>query len=208
MASVIPYYTSPGNHERDHAGTGTFQLGDDSGGECGVPFNYRFIQKGGDATSKPPPSYSTDLVPPFYSDNIGPIHVIFGSTEHDYHVGSEQHAFIQRDLVGVNRAVTPFVVFTGHRPMYSSVTCGEHAPPPWVVQPNSSYNWQMGVALEPLFEEHSVDLALWGHVHNYERTCPMLNQTCLGGDGVKGKGKGVGGTVHVTAGTAGYECYF
>lgn len=37
---------------------------------------------------------------------------------------------------------------------------------------------QMADALEPLFAEYDVALALWGHVHNYERTCPLLNQTC------------------------------
>jgi len=36
----------------------------------------------------------------------------------------------------------------------------------------------MADALEPLFAKYDVALALWGHVHNYERTCPLLNQTC------------------------------
>ena len=52
--------------------------GDDSGGECGVPFHYRFIQP--DAFSKrmaPGPSHPRQ---PFYSDDIGPVHVLFAST--------------------------------------------------------------------------------------------------------------------------------
>ena len=194
LATVLPYYTSPGNHERDSPGTGAFQHGDDSGGECGVPFNARFIQPGGDSQSAAPPPNSTDSVPPFYSDSIGPVHVIFASTEHDYHAGSAQHAWLQRDLAAVNRSATPFLVFSGHRPMYGSTTVGENAPGKWHVAPNSSFNWQMAEALEPLFAQHHVDLALWGHVHNYERTCPLLNQTC------RPAGQG---TVHVTAGTAG-----
>jgi hypothetical protein len=76
----------------------------------------------------------------------------------------------------------------------------------------------MGVALEPLFEKYGVALALWGHVHNYERTCPMLNQTCTDDSVITGAGAGAGagartrgnggGTVHVTAGTAGVRCAF
>lgn len=41
-----------------------------------------------------------------------------------------------------------------------------------------------------------MDLALWGHVHNYERTCAIQNRTC------QPAGKG---TVHLTAGTAGAD---
>ena len=133
--------TSPGNHERDSPGTGGFQQGDDSGGECGVPFNARFIQPGGDAHSKPVPANTSDLVPPFYSDNIGPVHVIFASSEHDYHPGSEQYAFLVRDLSAVNRSATPFIIFSGHRPMYGSMTVGEHAPGKWQVLPKSPFNW-------------------------------------------------------------------
>jgi hypothetical protein len=152
LAARLPYYTSPGNHERDSPGTGAFQHGDDSGGECGVPFNARFIQPAGDAqtqqqqqqqqkqpdiTSRPDP----DPRAPFYSSDIGPMHVIFASTEHSYHPGSSQHAFLVRDLSAVDRLRTPFVVFSGHRPMYSSVTVGENAPSPFHVVGNASYNW-------------------------------------------------------------------
>ena len=58
LARAMPYYTSPGNHERVAPRSGTIRQGDDSGGECGVPFNYRFIQPAGDALSKPVPAGS------------------------------------------------------------------------------------------------------------------------------------------------------
>ncbi|KAF2295002.1 hypothetical protein GH714_030080 [Hevea brasiliensis] len=32
--------------------------------------------------------------------------------------------------------------------------------------------------LEPLFVKNNVTLALWGHVHRYERFCPVNNFTC------------------------------
>lgn len=194
IASIIPYYTSPGNHERCSPNSGSIRQSDDSGGECGVPFNFRFIQPSGDAMSKPVPSSSRDPRQPFYSDNIGPVHVIFASTEHDLHPGSEQYAFIIRDLSLVNHSITPHVVFTGHRPMYGSTSVGEESYGGRYVAANASFNWAMAEALEPLFEKFGVDLALWGHVHNYERTCAILNQTCH----TDGKG-----TIHITAGTAG-----
>ena len=78
----------------------------------------------------------------------------------------------------------------------ASVTVGENAPAPYHVAGNASFNWQMGWALEPLFERHGVDIAFWGHVHNYERTCRIFNLTCQQEDSARG-------TVHVTAGTGG-----
>ncbi|EDO30760.1 predicted protein [Nematostella vectensis] len=46
---------------------------------------------------------------------------------------------------------------------------------------------------EDLFYKYHVDLALWGHYHSYERTCPVYRQKCT-----------PGGTTNVVVGTAGY----
>ena len=48
------------------------------------------------------------------------------STEHNFDIGSEQHAFIQKDLTAVNRSATPWLIFAGHRPMYSVAKLEEH----------------------------------------------------------------------------------
>jgi hypothetical protein len=32
--------------------------------------------------------------------------------------------------------------------------------------------------LEPLLVRYQVSLCLWGHVHKFERTCPLANFTC------------------------------
>lgn len=40
------------------------------------------------------------------------------STEHDYRVGSEQYEFLESDLAAVDPSLTPWIVFSGHRPMY------------------------------------------------------------------------------------------
>jgi hypothetical protein len=36
------------------------------------------------------------------------------------------------------------------------------------------------VNLEPLFVKYGVDVAFWGHMHCYERTCPVINGLCQG----------------------------
>ncbi len=41
IASAIPYMAAAGNHERDWPGTGDLFGVEDSGGECGVPFERR-----------------------------------------------------------------------------------------------------------------------------------------------------------------------
>jgi hypothetical protein len=49
-------------------------------------------------------------------------------------------------------------------------------------------------SLEGLLVSAKVDLALWGHHHSYQRTCPVINGTCT-----------AGAPVHLVVGTAGYE---
>lgn len=39
---------------------------------------------------------------------------------------------------------------------------------------------QMREELEPLMMKHFVDVALWGHEHHYERTCPVYQGQCYG----------------------------
>ncbi len=35
-------------------------------------------------------------------------------------------------------------------------------------------------SLEKVLLKYKVDVAFWGHVHNYERTCPVYNEKCRG----------------------------
>merc|ERR1719473_1339928 len=43
LATSAPYMTGQGNHERDYPGSGNSIGSGDSGGECGVPTQQRFI---------------------------------------------------------------------------------------------------------------------------------------------------------------------
>lgn len=185
-ASLAPYMVSIGNHEYDHE-TGANKdpshangegfhpewgnYGDDSYGECGVPPFYRFHM----------PDTGNSLW--WYSYDYGLAHFTVFSTEHNFTAGSLLYQWLERDLKSVDRRNTPWLIVVGHRPMYSS----EKYP--------SDYKVTLGIqnALEDLFYEWRVDLAVWGHYHAYERTCAVFKQKCNSE-----------GTVHIVVGTAGY----
>jgi len=57
-----------------------------------------------------------------YGFDYGNIHVVMMSTEHDFTINSEQHMFLDNHLKNVNRSITPWLIFAGHRPMYVDST--------------------------------------------------------------------------------------
>jgi hypothetical protein len=61
---------------------------------------------------------SPALDSPWYSFNWGPVHFLVMSTEHEWDSTSPQYAFFEADLASVDREITPWVVFAGHRPFY------------------------------------------------------------------------------------------
>lgn len=158
-ASQIPWMTSPGNHEWNcpcfipaptPAPTEfSWFRDDDSGGECGVPYEFNFQMP------------RTLMNEPWYSFVYGDVFIVMMSTEHDFSNSSKQLMWIESQLMNVNRSVTPFVIFTGHRPMYASS--------PWPApetEPLQKY-------VQPLLLKYGVDLAMWGHHHSYQRTCQV-----------------------------------
>jgi predicted phosphodiesterase len=161
IATQIPYMVAIGNHEFDYVGQPFNPVwanySDDSRGECGVPFDSRFVM---------PANGQGDL---WYSIDYPLLHVVVISTEHDFTTGSEQLQWIEQDLASVNRS-EKWIILTGHRPMYTSNYFGQ--------------DWSIGAKmrqyLEPLMMKYGVDVAFWGHVHNYERMCPVYNKTCYG----------------------------
>jgi hypothetical protein len=96
---------------------------------------------------------------------------VYMSTETDFLPGSDQYEWIAHDLRMTDRKKTPFIVFQGHRPMYSTDDTSMELP----------ITRKMIQHLEPLLVKNKVSVALWGHVHKYERTCPLQNLTCMGG---------------------------
>ncbi|EDO31661.1 predicted protein, partial [Nematostella vectensis] len=185
-ATLVPYMVGIGNHEQDHTSGGAKDpsgapgdgfhpwwgdFGDDSGGECGVPMYQRFRM----------PDNGNALW--WYSFDYGSVHFVMMSTEHNFTRGSPQYEWLERDLRGVDRKTTPWVILGGHRPMYTS----EISPADYIVSKGMQH------AFEDLLSEYHVDLALWGHYHAYERTCPVYNQKCQ-----------AGATTHIIVGTAGW----
>jgi len=187
IAARVPYMTSIGNHEYDHEtggerdpsgapGTGGFRpgwgdYGRDSGGECAVPMVHRFHS----------PSNGNGLF--WYSFDVGPVHVLFYSAEHDFRPTSPQYAWIERDLHSVNRSATPWLVVGCHREMYTSE---DNAPG------ETEITEKLQLYIEPLLYQYHVDLNLFAHRHSYERTCAMYQNKCV-----------TDGVTHVLIGMAG-----
>ncbi|CAO2182616.1 unnamed protein product [Urochloa humidicola] len=157
LASQVSYMTAIGNHERDYAESGSVYGTPDSGGECGVAYESYFRM----------PVVSKDK--PWYSIEQGSVHFVVMSTEHDWSEKSEQYKWMNQDLSSVNRSRTPWVIFIGHRPMYSS-----HIGIPVNV------DLIFVTSVEPLLLKYQVDLVFFGHVHNYERTCAVYKNNCKG----------------------------
>jgi hypothetical protein len=148
VASYVPYMTLEGNHERDWPGTGTYFNGRDSGGECGIPTEARFRMPGAKAGQ-------------WYSFNQGNVHFVMINTEFETSPGSPQYTWMENDLSKVDRRVTPWVIFNGHRPMYVA----------------HGYDLHFS-EFEPLLYKYKVDLVLWGHVHYAVATCPVYKEEC------------------------------
>eukprot|EP01136_Pigoraptor_vietnamica_P033622 Opistho-1_new@96667 len=108
-ADRIPNMVGVGNHEYDwpNASVPVWEVhGTDSHGECGVPMARRYAM---------PRNGNGNL---WYSFDFGCVHVAMISTEHDVRAGSVQYAWLDADLAAVDRARTPWVVVSGHRPLH------------------------------------------------------------------------------------------
>ncbi|RZS14845.1 hypothetical protein BHM03_00046603 [Ensete ventricosum] len=197
IASRIPYHVCIGNHEYDWPtqpwrpewSYGVY--GKDGGGECGVPYSIRFKMPGN--SSFPTGTGAPDTQNLYFSFDAGVVHFLYISTETNFLQGSDQYNFIKADLESVDRNKTPFVVVQGHRPMYTTSNEIRDAPMRERILEN----------LEPLLVQNNVTLALWGHVHRYERFCPLKNFRCAD---VTSNFTSIGGApVHLVIGMAGQD---
>ncbi|KAL4921332.1 Metallo-dependent phosphatase-like protein [Aspergillus aurantiobrunneus] len=118
--------------------------------------------------------------PPFwYSFEYGMAHIVMINTETDFEdapsgtdgsaglnggpfgANNQQLEFLEADLAGVDRAVTPWVLIAGHRPWY---TAGSACTP-------------CQEAFEGILYKYGVDLGVFGHVHNAQRFLPVYDST-------------------------------
>ena len=108
------------------------------------------------------------------------------------------------------RAAQPWIVVQGHRPFYCSDALNGSAggcdPEAEVSRHGTPYPGGGDVyAVEPLFFEHGVDLALFGHVHDYTRYWPAYNLSVRNGTGGRGPYHNPRATTHLTIGAAGCQ---
>ncbi|GFP84410.1 probable inactive purple acid phosphatase 27 [Phtheirospermum japonicum] len=183
IASTVPYMIASGNHERDWPGSGSFYDTPDSGGECGVPAETMFYVP---AENRAKFWYSTDY---------GMFHFCIADSEHDWREGSEQYKFIEHCLASVDRQQQPWLIFAAHRVLgYSSDK---------YYGLEGSFEEPMGrESLQRLWQKYKVDIAFYGHVHNYERSCPIYQNKCVNAEKSHYFGT-VNGTIHVVVGGAG-----
>ncbi|KAK9191594.1 hypothetical protein WN943_020207 [Citrus x changshan-huyou] len=183
IASTVPYMIASGNHERDWPGTGSFYGNKDSGGECGVLAETMFYVP---AENRAKFWYSTDY---------GMFRFCVADTEHDWREGTEQYKFIEHCLASVDRQKQPWLIFLAHRVLgYSSGI---------FYAVDGSFAEPMGrESLQKLWQKYKVDIAIYGHVHNYERTCPIYQNICTNKEKNYYKGT-LNGTIHVVAGGGG-----
>lgn len=181
IAATTPWMVSIGNHEFDWTGQAWrpewSDYGMDSLGECGIPYSTRF--------NMPGPTYGP-LRNLWYSFDMGPVHFVVMSTEQNFLAGSEQWNWIQKDLKSVDRSVTPWVIFHGHRPFYTSSS----------TTINDGTTAHLRSDVEPLLYKYNVDMVLTGHMHKYERMCGFTDSFNCGA-------RDEDGVVHIIVGTAG-----
>lgn len=192
-ASVV-YLTTVGNHESDWFGSASYYSLHDSGGECGVA-----------ATTLLPMPYPASLNEPWWSYDVGLLHLVGVSSEHNYTRGSKQYLWLKNDLESVNRTLTPWIIFGCHRAMYV----------------NSDYSSNPGgdveamdlliEHIEPLLWKNKVNFAFYGHNHVVQRHSAVYKRTVVQASELRQDGEGhtvhwhddPQATVHVVVGTAG-----
>ncbi|CAO2826982.1 unnamed protein product [Amaranthus hypochondriacus] len=183
IASAVPYMIASGNHERDWPNTGSFYDGVDSGGECGVPAQTLYYV----------PVENRDKF--WYKADYGMFRFCIADSEHDWREGTEQYKFLENCLSTTDRQKQPWLIFAAHRVLgYSSSK--------WYAM-EGSFEEPMGrESLQKLWQRYKVDIAFYGHVHNYERSCPIYQNHCVNTERSHYSGI-VNGTIHVVVGGGG-----
>ena len=164
VAGKVPYFTTLGNHEMDWPGIPEciYPNATDSGGECGVM-----------STVLIPMPAPVTTYEPWWSYDVGLIHMVGMCSEQNFTIGSPQYLWIENDLKNCNRTLTPWIVFGGHRAMYinSDETGGDDSD--GAVMDNLIAN------IEPLLWKYKVNFAFWGHNHALQRMTAVYNREVI-----------------------------
>ena len=143
----------------------------------------------------------------WYSFDQGLIHWTIYNTETDFPNAPDQQAnglnagpfqpvgtqlaWLQADLAAANanRAKVPFIIVAGHRP--------------WIVYDPSDACVPCGAAFHNILTQYNPDLALFGHVHRYERSYPVSVGQSIASNETSFISENTAGTVFVVMGNAG-----
>uniref|UniRef100_A0AAQ4NQ99 Purple acid phosphatase n=1 Tax=Gasterosteus aculeatus aculeatus TaxID=481459 RepID=A0AAQ4NQ99_GASAC len=156
IAAYVPYMTCPGNHESAYNFSN---------------YRNRFSMPG-----------RTESL--WYSWNLGSAHIISVSTEVYFYLefGQDlifkQHEWLRKDLEEANkpenRALRPWIITMGHRPMYCSDDDQDDCTTfDSYVRLGRNDTEPPAPGLEDLFYRYGVDVELWAHEHTYERLWPV-----------------------------------
>ncbi|KAJ1434319.1 Metallo-dependent phosphatase-like protein, partial [Ochromonadaceae sp. CCMP2298] len=194
VAAGVVYLSTVGNHESDWYDSASYFSNGDSGGECGV------------LTTKllPMPAPATTNKP-WWSYEVGMMHFVGMSTEHEYEVGSEQYKWLEADLASVDRDITPWIIFGGHRAMYLNSDYGGSEGSDISVMDRLILN------IEPLLYKYRVNLGFYGHNHVVQRQSAVFKKEVVQASrvGLDDAGNTVHyqddpqATVHMVVGTGG-----
>ncbi|VVT48658.1 uncharacterized protein SAPINGB_P001887 [Magnusiomyces paraingens] len=181
ISAYKPYMVGPGNHEANcnNGGTTDKKKGISYTVDMCIPGQTNFT--GYQSHWRMPNEESGGLKNMWYSYNWGPVHFVQINTETDFGNGNigpdepagsagedagpfgsylnQQYDWLIKDLSTVDRCKTPWVIVAGHRPWYTAGT--------------DAGCTSCQKAFEAALVKYDVDVAVFGHVHNYQRWSPM-----------------------------------
>ncbi|KAI3727045.1 hypothetical protein L1987_66853 [Smallanthus sonchifolius] len=184
VASRKAYMTASGNYDREIFNSGSLFSSPDSGGECGVPAETMFYVP------------AENRAKPWYSADYGMFHFCIADSELEWREGSEQYLWIEKCFASVDRQKQPWLMFAANHVLGYSFS-GKN---PF----DGSFDGTGKGDLQKLWQKYKVDIAFYGHAHNYERTCPLYENKCVSTER-HNYSSSVMGTIHVVVGGAGSE---
>lgn len=222
VSSHVPYMTGQGNHEQDWPGTGTFATGSplngrDSGGECGVPTQQRFVMPtdtsdNGGGSDRPIPNPTAWAVPTWYSFDQGPVHFVMVNTELGT-FDSGVKRLISNHTSKTNNSmsnVSSYGWYPGDDQfawLKADLSGVDRAITPWIIvmghRPSFGAHPPSTASHPNVFEmllyDAKVDVTVAGHVHYAELSCPFYQGHCLNAT-MPG---GYDAPIHIVAGNGG-----
>ncbi|XP_024013728.1 probable purple acid phosphatase 20 [Eutrema salsugineum] len=142
LASKRPWMVTHGNHELEH-----------------IPILHRESFTAYNHRWRMPFEESGSTSNLYYSFNVFGVHVIMLGSYTDFEPGSVQYQWLEKDLKGIDRKTTPWLMAVIHAPWYNTNEAHQ----------GEKESVDMKESMETLLYKARVDLVFAGHVHAYER---------------------------------------